>query len=198
MRKVLLPLLAASFILLGCNNKQSGGNEPTPTPEQYINVEITQITLEVEETYQISTEILVPNTIVFYSSNNKNIATVSEDGLVTAVSAGETSINIRGGKDYYSLFVTVTPYQAKDIVQITLSKKNFTLSVDDEFVLPLQVKCGNEVVSDYTISYLFENNNIVSISNLVMTALATGTTKVVATATYNNQEASESFVVTVY
>ena len=94
--------------------------------------------------------------------------------------------------------MTVTPFQAKDSVQITLTKKSFTLSVDDEFVLPLQVKYGNDVISDYSISYLFENNNVVSISNLVMRALAVGTTKVVATATYNNQEASESFVVTVY
>ena len=198
MRKVLLPLLAIPFILLGCNKQSGGGNKPAPTPEQYINVEVNQITLEVEETYQIVTEVLVPDTIVFYSTNNKNVATVTEDGLVTAVAAGETSINIRGGRDYYSLFVTVTPYQAKDSLQITLTKKNFTLSVDDEFVLPLQVKYGNEVIDNYTISYLYENNNIVSISNLVMTALAAGTTKVVATATYNDQEASESFTVTVY
>ena len=198
MRKVLLPLLAIPFILLGCNNNQGGGHKPAPTPEQYINVEVNQITLEVEETYQINTEILVENTIVFYSSNNKSVATVTEDGLVTAVAAGETSINIRGGKDYYSVFVTVTPYQAKDVIQITLTKRSYTLSVDDEFILPLQVKFGNDVISDYSISYLFENNNIVSISNLVMRALAVGTTKVVATATYNNQEANESFVVTVY
>ena len=196
MRKVLLPLLAIPFILLGCN-KNSGGS-PSPRPEQYINVEVSQITLEVEETYQISTEVLVPNTIVFYSSNNKNVATVTDDGLVTAVAAGETSINIRGGRDYYSLFVTVTPYQAKNSLQITLSKRSFTLSVGDEFVLPLQVKYGNDLVNNCTISYLYENNNVVSISNLVMSALATGTTRVVATATYNNQEASESFTVTVY
>ena len=82
MRKALLPLLAIPFILLGCNNNQGGGHKPAPTPEQYINVEVNQITLEVEETYQINTEILVENTIVFYSSNNKGVATVTEDGLV--------------------------------------------------------------------------------------------------------------------
>ena len=197
MRKVLLPLLAIPFILLGCN-KQSSGNKPTPTPEQYINVEVNEVTLEVEETYQVEVDVLVENTIVFYSSNNKNVATVTDDGLVTAVAAGETMINIRGGKDYYSLFVTVTPYQAKDSVQIVLTKKSYTLSVDDEFVLPLAVKYGNEAIEDYEISYLYENNNIVSIDGVNMTALSVGTTKVVATATYNNQSASESFTVTVY
>ena len=197
MKKVLLPLLAIPFILLGCN-KQSGGHTPTPTPEQYINVEVNQITLEEEETYQIVTEILVPNTIVFYSSNNKNVATVTEDGLVTALSAGETSINIRGGRDYYSLFVTVTPYQAKDSLQITLTKRSFTLAVNDQFILPLQVKFGSEVVDKYDLSYLCENEGIVSFYALRMDALAAGTTRVVATATYEGLEASESFVVTVY
>lgn len=197
MKKLLLALFTLPFILLGCN-KTSGGHKPAPTPEQYINVAVSQVTLEELETYQIETEILVANTIVFYSSNNNNVATVTDDGLVTAVAPGETSINIRGGKDYYSVFITVTTYQAKDSLQITLSKKSFALEVDDTFVLPLSVKFGNEVVNDYTISYLYENDGIVSIADKVMTALAIGTTRVVATATYNNQTASESFTVTVY
>ena len=197
MKKLLLALFTLPFILLGCN-KQSGGHKPAPTPEQYINVRVSQVTLEELETYQIETEILVPNTIVFYSSNNKNVATVTDNGLVTAVAPGETSINIRGGKDYYSVFITVTTYQAKDSLQVVLSKKNFNLEVNDTFVLPLIVKYGNEVVNDYTVSYLYENEGVVSIADKVMTALGVGTTRVVVNATYNNQQASESFVVTVY
>ena len=197
MKKLLLALFTLPFILLGCN-KQSGGHKPAPTPEQYINVRVSQVTLEELETYQIETEILVPNTIVFYSSNNKNVAAVTDDGLVTAIAPGETSINIRGGKDYYSVFITVTTYQAKDSLQVVLSKKNFNLEVNDTFVLPLVVKYGNEVVNDYTVSYLYENEGVVSITNRVMTALNVGTTRVVVNATYNNQQASESFVVTVY
>ena len=197
MKKLLLALFTLPFILLGCN-KQSGGHKPAPTPEQYINVRVSQVTLEELETYQIETEILVPNTIVFYSSNNKNVAAVTDDGLVTAIAPGETSINIRGGKDYYSVFITVTTYQAKDSLQVVLSKKNFNLEVNDTFVLPLVVKYGNEVVNDYTVSYLYENEGVVSIADKVMTALNAGTTRVVVNATYNNQQASESFVVTVY
>ena len=197
MKKLLLALFTLPFILLGCN-KQNGGHKPAPTPEQYINVRVSQVTLEELETYQIETEILVPNTIVFYSSNNNNVATVTDNGLVTAIAPGETSINIRGGKDYYSVFITVTTYQAKDSLQVVLSKKNFNLEVNDTFVLPLVVKYGNEVVNDYTVSYLYENEGVVSIADKVMTALNAGTTRVVVNATYNNQQASESFVVTVY
>lgn len=197
MKKLLLALFTLPFILLGCN-KQGGGHKPTPTPEQYINVAVSQVTLEELETYQIETEVLVENTIVFYSSNNSGVATVTEEGLVTAVAPGETSINVRGGRDYFSVFITVTTYQAKDSLQVTISKKNFALEVNDTFVLPLAVKYGNFVVHNYEISYLYENNGIVSIENNIMTALSVGTTKVVATATYNDQTASESFIVTVY
>lgn len=197
MKKLLLALFTLPFILLGCN-KQGGGHKPTPTPEQYINVAVSQVTLEELETYQIETEVLVENTIVFYSSNNSGVATVTEEGLVTAVAPGETSINVRGGRDYFSVFITVTTYQAKDSLQVTISKKNFALEVNDTFVLPLVVKYGNFVVNNYEISYLYENNGIVSIENNIMTALSVGTTKVVATATYNDQTASESFIVTVY
>ena len=197
MKKTLFALVFVPFILLGCNKSDTPKPQPVE-PDQHINVTVNEVTLEEDETYQIVVEIIKENTIVFFSSNNKKVATVDRDGLVTAVSAGSTSINIRGGKDYYSLFVNVTPYQAKDSLQIVLTKKSYTLEVNDEFALPLVVKYGNNEVGDYTISYLYENSNIVSISNLVMTALATGTTKVVATATYNNQEASEIFTVTVY
>lgn len=197
MKKLLVALFTLPFILLGCN-KQGGGHKPTPTPEQYINVAVSQVTLEELETYQIETEVLVENTIVFYSSNNSDVATVTEEGLVTAVALGETSINVRGGRDYFSVFITVTTYQAKDSLQVTISKKNFALEVNDTFVLPLAVKYGNFVVNNYEISYLYENNGIVSIENNIMTALSVGTTKVVATTTYNDQTASESFTVTVY
>lgn len=197
MKKLLLALFTLPFILLGCN-KQGGGHKPAPTPEQYINVAVSQVTLEELETYQIETEVLVENTIVFYSSNNSDVATVTEEGLVTAIAPGETSINVRGGRDYFSVFITVTTYQAKDSLQVTISKKNFALEVNDTFVLPLAVKYGNFVVNNYEISYLYENDGIVSIENNIMTALSVGTTKVVATATYNDQTASESFTVTVY
>ena len=197
MKKLLLALFTLPFILLGCNNN-GGGHKPTPTPEQYINVAVSQVTLEELETYQIETEVLVPNTIVFYSSNNNNIASVTDDGLVTAVAPGETSINVRGGRDYFSVFITVTTYQAKDSLQVTISKKNFTLEVNDTFVLPLVVKYGNFEVHNYELSYLYENDDVVSINGTTMTALSVGATKVVATVTYNEQTASESFTVTVY
>ena len=184
-------------MLAGCGNNST----PTPAPfnpSQYIDVRVSEVTLEAEGTFQIEVDIIVEHTIVFFSSNNKDVATVSREGLITAVKEGTTSINVRGGKDYYSVFVTVIPYQAKDTLQISLTKNSFTLEKNDEFVLPITVKYGNGAINDYSISYIYEHSNIVNINGLNMTAVNEGTTKVVATATYRNIQASEIFTVTVY
>ena len=198
MKKLLLFALLFPFILVGCNEKKE---EEPPQPEEkesYINVAVTEVTLEEEEQYQIVTEILKKGTIVFYSSNNDEIATVTDDGLVTALKAGETTINIRGGKDSYSLFVTVLPYQAHDSLQIVLEKEEFTLAVNDKYNLPLTVKYGNEVFSSATLSYTYEVQGIVSIEGIEVTAKAVGKTKCVVTATYEEEEVSKVFTITVY
>lgn len=191
--KKLLFLLLIPFVLGGCNKK-----EKVEEKEQYINVAVNEISLEEEEQYQIQTEIIKKGTIVFYSSNNEDVAIVSDSGLVTAIKEGEATINIRGGKDTYSLFVTVSPYQAHDSLQIVLDKETFTLAVNDEYVLPLTVKHGNDVINNPTLSYTYEKEGIISISDFTMTALAVGETKCVVTATYNQEEVSKSFQVAVY
>lgn len=194
MKKLLLLAFIIPFILGGCNGSQNNPKES----EQYINVPVNQITLEEEQQYQIETEIIKKGTIVFYSSNNEEVASVNDDGLITAKQAGEATINIRGGRDIYSVFVTVIPYQAHDSLQIVLEKESFTIEVEDKFLLPLTVKHGNDVIENPSLTYTYQNKDIISISDLVVTGLSVGTTKCIVTASYNQEEVSKSFTVTVY
>ena len=196
MRKILLFTLLIPFILGGCNNKNSNPKEG----EQYINVLVNQITLEEEQQYQIQTEIIKKGTIVFYSSNNEEVASVSDDGLVTAKKEGEATINIRGGRDTYSLFVTVVPYQAHDSLQIILEKDTFTIGVGDNYVLPLAVKYGNDVIENPNLTITPEVSDIIKISDLDLsiTGKSVGTTRCLVTASYNQEEASKIFTVIVY
>lgn len=186
------------LLLVGCNqNNQSSGGSETVT-DQYINVPITEVSLMEEKTYQIETQIIKAETLVFYSSNNEEIASVTDNGLVTANKVGETTINVRGGRDSYIVFITVTPYQAEASLQIILEKDTFTLEKDDEYILPLTVKLGNEIIDNPHLSYTYEVDGIVSIIGTTVTATMVGTTKCVATATYENKEVSKSFTITVY
>ena len=192
MKKLLLALLLIPFLLVGCKKSSKTSSE------QYINVEVSELTLMEDDTYQIETTIIKTGTIVFYSSQNSNIATVNDDGLITAVKAGETTITVRGGKDSYNIFVTVNPFQAHDSLQIVLEKESYTLAVNDEYLLPLQVKFGNQVVEDVALDFEIENPAVIGINGLIVKALSVGTSKCVVTASYREEVVSKGFNVTVY
>ena len=194
MKKIFLALLVMPFIL-GCQNNKQQSNVPQ---EQYIHVDVEDLSLMEDDTYQIRTNIIRSGTIVFYSSANENIATVSDSGLITAIKQGETTITVRGGKDTYSIFLEVLPYQAHDTLQIVMEKDSYTLAVNDEYLLPLEVRLGNEVIKNAELIFAFETENIVSIHNLTITALNVGTTKCLVTASYQQEEVSKGFNITVY
>ena len=96
------------------------------------------------------------------------------------------------------MFVTVLKETSKSSLSIDMPKDEFTLKVDDEYELPLTVKYGLEAVKEPRLSYEYEVEEIVSITNLTVTALNAGTTKVVVTASYDDLEVSEIFTITVY
>ena len=194
MKKLFVTLLIVPF-LFGCKNKK---NNVVPA-EQYIKVSVEELSLMEDDTYQINTEIVKSGTIVFYSSADESIATVSESGLISAIKQGETSITIRGGKDTYTIFLEVLPYQAKDSLQIVLPKDSYVLAVNDTYTLPLEIKVGNAPVNDVVPSFSFENENIASIDeDFLITAKAIGSTKCLIAASYQQQVVNKSFTVIVY
>lgn len=198
MKKLLLTLLLIPFLLGGCNKKnQTNSGEEQTQDVHYIDVSVTEVSLIEGEQYQIPIEIL-KKTIVICQSNNESIATVTHDGLVKALSKGETTITITGGKDRFIVFVTVSADTATNSLQIVMVKDSFTIQVGDEYALPLTVKIGNETVNNPTLTYSYETENIVSITNLVATGLSVGTTKCIATASYNEMSTSTAFTITVY
>lgn len=98
-RTVAALALAAAFCFAGCEEK---------SPEQPQTVEATSVTISPDklsltegETGQLSAEVLPENTTdktVIWSSDNESVATVSEDGLVTAIAEGLANITARCGK----------------------------------------------------------------------------------------------------
>lgn len=195
MKKFFLTLLFIPFLLGGCGSDNPGGGD-TPV-EHSIDVPISEVSIIEGHEFQIPIEVLKP-TIVVCRSNNEEIATVTHNGLVTGVKEGETTINISGGQDHFIVFVTVLEETSKASLQITMPKYNFTLKAGDKYNLPITVKYGSSVIKDPALSYEFEKEGIVSISELTVTALLAGTTKCVVTALYNELEVSELFTLTVY
>ena len=194
---IFLTLLLTPFLLTGCNNNKQETSKESQVSDEYIKVLTEEINIMEEDSYQIQVEILRKGTIVFYSTSNEDIATVSDDGLVKGVSTGEAMITVRGGKNSYVIPIFVSAYQAKDSLQIVLDKDSFTIAKDDEYVLPLITKVGNEPVNA-ELSFDIEDNTIISINDKIVKGLKAGMTKCLVTATYFEEEVSKSFTVTVY
>lgn len=196
MKRLLPLLLILPSCLVGCNNTNS---ETTVTShEDYINVSTREVSVMEGKTFQIEVEILKPRTIVFYSSSDTSVATVDENGLITGIKEGQTTIIVRGGRDSIAIDVVVTPYQAEEVLQITLVKTSFTLQVGDVFTLPFVVRKGNTIIEDASFSYEVGNPSIVSFAGKEATALSVGTSKCVATASKDGEKASIGFTIAVY
>lgn len=90
-------IMAACFVNVGCNKDKS------PIPVMFITLSDTEIVIEEGETCVLEC-IVSPhnadNKMIIWSSNNKSVATV-DNGVVTAVKAGEaviTAVSDDGGK----------------------------------------------------------------------------------------------------
>jgi len=93
-------LLHFSFILVLLITNACGKNNES------IDLKDTEVTLYAEEEYSIKAN---SDTKISYESKNEYIATVTENGIVTAVTIGETSIILNNGSDNKIFKVTVKP-----------------------------------------------------------------------------------------
>lgn len=110
MKKLSLVLMAVlAFAFVGCNSWLDFPEpepEPEPDVEAVITLEETSTTLHKGETYQINAECEAP---ISYSIENEFVATVSEEGLVTANYVGNTVVNLASESDTTAFEVTVEP-----------------------------------------------------------------------------------------
>ena len=115
MKKLSLVLMAVlAFTFVGCQgwlDIPDPEPEPEPDPndtiaEALIILDTTAATLNSGETYQINAECEYP---ISYTSENEYVASVSEDGLVTANFVGTTNIMLEAEGDSQTFEVTVAP-----------------------------------------------------------------------------------------
>lgn len=193
MNKIIKYVIIPLLFLTSC-----GGNEQPTAVEKYIATSENTIFVMEDFTYQLEVEILKPGTLVFFSATDDNIATVSDEGLVTGVKEGSTTVHIRGGKDSLVVTVNVLPYQAPETLQIVSEQDSFILQKGDTFELPFVAKFGNTVIENAIYTYDIENEDVVSIDNLSVTAKDVGSTKCIAKTSYNEIEATFLFTINVY
>jgi uncharacterized protein YjdB len=157
-----------------------------------------EITLSIGETVQAEVTTSKNNVYIFWSIRDKDIATVSDDGIITGVSEGQTICYASFGGVQAMCLVKVSAEKADPMLSLSTPYTNgVTLYEGDNFELSLKVKLGDELIDDAQIAYTIDNSAVVTAENGTLTACSVGSATVQITAEYEGQTASLTVAVTV-
>ncbi|MBN2436530.1 MAG: Ig domain-containing protein, partial [Spirochaetes bacterium] len=153
-----------------------------PIPVTGVDLNTETLTIDVGDTYQL-TAMVIPdnasNKTVSWSSDTDSVATVDQNGTVTAVAEGTATITVisEEGEHSDSCEVTVTPV---DVIGITLDRETLALSINDTFQLAATIVPNNATNKNVTWSTGAASVATVDQNGLV-TALAQGTAVITVT-----------------
>ncbi len=156
--------------------------------EKIINVESvsldkTSITLTEEDTEQLTATVSPENatdTSVTWSTENSSIATVSQDGLVTAVGAGTTTITVTT-TDSSKTDTCVVTVNAKTVSVDSVSLNKNTLELEEGASETLIATVSPANATNQNVTWSTESETIATVSNGLVTAVAEGSTTITVT-----------------
>lgn len=216
MKKIKTSLLALSClfllggVLVACNNDTSSATEPPSTegqptgpsaPVENISVTITNgdtASLKVDDTLQLDVAVNPTTASVTYSSSNNDVATVSNTGLVTAVSAGEATITAASGDARDTIVITVTEKQVEEVpvAEIKLKPTSLEMEVGDS-ATKLAVIVYPDEATDKSLTWASDKTDVATVDNEGnVTAVAPGSCTITATSV-STPNVSASCAVTV-
>ena len=129
-----------------------------------------------------------PLATVKYTSADDSIAKVSENGVITAVSEGETTITVEvtayGSTETKEISVNVDASEI-DIAFLSTDRRSFYVGEEVSLSVTAKLSGGRELPSGLmSIVWSSDPAGIVSFDGNTMTALAQGTTTITGTVTY--------------
>lgn len=149
-----------------------------PTMPESISLSDTSLTMKPGQTSVISATVLPETTTdktVSFLSSNPEVAIVSVDGTITALSVGSTVINASCGNKSANCTVKVEPILATEVI-LNYTSLNLMLKQ----VQQLTATVADEV-TDKNIIWTSDDENIATVSNGLVTAAGLGTTIIKAT-----------------
>jgi len=176
---------------------------PVAVTEVSLNKEA--LTLEIGETERLTATVLpnnASNKAVSWSSSDEAVATVSGDGIVTAVSVGTATITVTtvdGGKTS-SATVTVTegepqPTPIMPVTEVSLNKENVTLQVGKSEKLTATVLPND--ASNKAVSWTSSNEEVATVSDEgLVAAVRVGTATITVTTEDGEKTATATVKVT--
>ncbi len=160
-----------------------------------ITIKDKEKTLTAGESFQIEASVKpsnAENSKITYKSNNFEVATVNESGLVTAVKEGKASITVSCGD--ITETVTINVQGAEVPLESISLDENITLSVGTSQLLNLKLTPENASVNNDNITYTSSDEKVAIVtSDGVIYALSKGTADI--TVNVDNKEAKTTITV---
>lgn len=169
--------------------------EKNPEEIPVTSVSLSQATAEmiVGETVQLSAKILPSNATektIIWSSSKQSVATITQDGLVTALSVGTSNITAMAGGKTGTCVVTVSK-KIVEVSSIELNKTELSLVEGEEFSLTATVK--PEDATDKTVTWSSSDATIASVAEGKVKGIKEGS--VIITAKAGETSASCSVII---
>lgn len=178
---LVLVLVAGVLLYTLIGSGKPGDDQPDPpnTPTVTLSLDQTALELTVGGTGKLAA---TGADQITWTSSNTDVATVAEDGTVTAVAAGTATISASAeGADPVTCTVTVKEAPKKDLVLRSIynskgvAQTEFSMRVGDP-VVPMTVDG-----TDSTVKWSTEHSNIATInSDGEVTAVSSGRTTIIA------------------
>lgn len=162
------------------SSKTTSSKSTAPVKVNPTSVEIDADDLEIliGESKTLSATVLPSNAVnktVTWKSSDKEVVMIDSEGELVAMGVGDAIITATtsNGKNT-SIKITVNPIK---ISEINLSETELNLKLEDKTTITAEVLPEN--ATDKTIEWFSENPEIVSVEDGIITAIATGATKVI-------------------
>ncbi len=162
-----------------------------------IKLDTTKATIKEGDTKQL-TATLTPenptNPKVTWSSDNSDVAAVSDSGLITAKKAGSAKITATADGEKSASCEVVVESAAIPVSEITFTKTSGTIYEGDTFTIKAKVTPKN--ATDKDLKWSTKDKKIATVKDGVVTGVKEGTTTITATAV-DGSKTKATFKITV-
>jgi len=182
--KNILSYLLLSLTLINCGGGGSSGSDPVVTLDS-ISINVLSQHLKINDTFQLIatgtfsdiSNVNISDQVNWVSSDT-NVFTVSNTGLIAAVSAGSATITATLNTQSANTSAT-----AIDLVEISISPASVTLAIDSFQNFVATGKYSDNSTEDLTTSVSWSTDDLVKAtitSTGILTAVSAGTSQVTA------------------
>jgi len=194
-------MLLCAFCFSACKQDKPVDSSSTSEVQESSAIAFVQneITLALGDSVQAEIETSKKNVFVFWSIRDENLATVSSDGVITALAEGETICYAEFAGERAMCLVKIVAPQAKPLLSVSLpyAEDFVALYVGDSLSIDVAVKLGDFVVNNAQVEYEIAQTDIAYIEGNKVVGEKAGTTTILIQATYENQNATAILTVNV-